>query len=77
MTGKERGIIACASYKEIAIHLQTAIHRELDITVSVGLSLTKSLAKIASDYRKPQGITAVKGKHIQRHGNHAFGRTDV
>ncbi len=53
-----------SSYKEIAIHLQTAIHRELDMTVSVGLSLTKSLAKIASDYRKPQGITAVKGKHI-------------
>jgi DNA polymerase-4/DNA polymerase V len=62
ITGMRR-IFRC-SYKDIAIHLQTAIHRELDITVSAGLSLSKSLAKIASDYRKPQGITAVKGKHI-------------
>jgi nucleotidyltransferase/DNA polymerase involved in DNA repair len=52
------------SYKEIGLQLQDTIHKELDLTVSVGLSLSKSLAKIASDYRKPNGITAVRGKHI-------------
>ena len=51
-------------YKEIALKLQREIHRELDITVSVGLSLSKGLCKIASDYRKPHGLTAVQGRHI-------------
>jgi len=52
------------SYKEIAAKLQREIRQELDLTVSVGLSLSKSLCKIASDYRKPNGLTAVQGKHI-------------
>jgi DNA polymerase-4/DNA polymerase V len=52
------------SYPEIAADMQAVIHRELDLTVSVGLSLTKSLAKIGSDFRKPNGLTAVAGKHI-------------
>jgi len=62
ITGMRR-LFRC-SYKDIALQIQTAVHKELDLTVSVGLSLTKSLAKIASDYRKPNGITAVQGKHI-------------
>lgn len=62
ITGMRR-VFRC-SYKQIALRMQAAIHRELDLTVSVGLSLTKSLAKIASDYRKPSGITAVQGRHI-------------
>ncbi|MBU4199380.1 MAG: DNA polymerase IV [Verrucomicrobia bacterium] len=53
-----------ASYEEIARRLQNTIREELDITVSVGLSLTKSLAKLASKYRKPAGFTAVRGRHI-------------
>lgn len=52
------------SYRDIAADMQAAINRELDLTVSVGLSLTKSLAKIGSDFRKPNGMTAVAGKHI-------------
>jgi DNA polymerase IV len=51
-------------YPEIAADLQAAIHRELDLTVSIGLSLTKSLAKIGSDFHKPHGLTPVAGKHI-------------
>jgi DNA polymerase-4/DNA polymerase V len=62
ITGMRR-LFRC-SYKEIGLRLQAAISAELDLTVSVGLSLTKCLAKIASDYRKPNGITAVQGKHI-------------
>ena len=52
------------SYRDIAADMQEAINLELDLTVSVGLSLTKSLAKIGSDFRKPNGMTAVAGKHI-------------
>lgn len=53
-------------YPEIARALQTAIAAELGITVSVGLSLTKSLAKLCSKFRKPRGFTAVAGYHIHR-----------
>jgi DNA polymerase IV len=53
-----------SSYEDIAHQLQVAIQAELDITVSVGLSLSKSLAKLASKFRKPRGFTAVAGNHI-------------
>jgi DNA polymerase-4/DNA polymerase V len=62
ITGMRR-LFRCG-YEAIARQLQEAVRRELDLTVSVGLSLSKSLAKIASDYRKPSGLTAVRGKHI-------------
>jgi len=52
------------SYRDIAADMQAVIHGELDLTVSVGLSLTKSLAKIGSDFHKPNGLTPVAGKHI-------------
>ena len=52
------------SYEDIARQLQETIRSELDITVSVGLSLSKSLAKLASKFRKPRGFTAVAGHHI-------------
>ena len=52
------------SYPDIAKKIQEAICKELDLTVSVGLSLSKGLCKIASDYRKPHGFTAVRGRHI-------------
>lgn len=52
------------SYEEIARRMQEEIRAELDITVSCGLSLTKSLAKLASKFRKPRGFTPVAGHHI-------------
>lgn len=52
------------SYEQIALDLQEEIHRELDITVSIGLGLSKTLAKLASSYRKPNGFTGVRGKYI-------------
>ncbi|MFH0908393.1 MAG: DNA polymerase IV [bacterium] len=59
------------SYEDIARKLKKQIHDELDITVSVGLSLTKGLAKLASKFRKPDGFTGVAGYNIhlflQRH----------
>lgn len=52
------------SYAGIARKIQQTIERELDITVSVGVSLTKSLAKLASKYRKPRGLTVVPGYEL-------------
>ncbi len=52
------------SYPDIAKKIQRDIQAELDLTVSVGLSLSKGLCKIASDYRKPEGMTVVRGRHI-------------
>ena len=52
------------SYEKIAREMQAAVRDELGLTVSVGLSLSKSLAKMASKFRKPAGFTAVAGLHI-------------
>lgn len=62
ITGLRR-VFRC-SYEDIARNLQTRIHESLGLTVSVGLSLTKSLAKLCSDFRKPSGFTAVPGRYI-------------
>lgn len=58
-----RRVFRC-SYEEIARRMQADIQQELDLSVSIGLSLTKSLAKLGSDFRKPHGITAIAGRHI-------------
>lgn len=52
------------SYQNIAKRIQNDIQAELDITVSIGLGLSKSLAKLASKFRKPRGFTAVAGCHM-------------
>jgi DNA polymerase-4/DNA polymerase V len=62
VTGLRR--IFRTSYEQIALRMQQAIHEELGITVSIGLSLSKSLAKLCSKFRKPAGFTAVEGRHI-------------
>ncbi len=53
------------SYEEIALMIKETIETKLNLTVSVGLSVTKSLAKLASSFRKPSGFTPVRGKHIE------------
>lgn len=63
LTGLRR--IHHASYEEIALRFQEDVRAELDITVSVGLSLTKSLAKLGSKFRKPKGFTAIPGTDIE------------
>lgn len=51
-------------YPEIAKQIKETIEKELGISISSGLSLTKTLAKLASKYKKPRGFTAVKGTQI-------------
>lgn len=53
-----------ASYETMARQIKEEIHRELGITVTVGLSITKVLAKVASRHRKPDGFTLISGKEI-------------
>ncbi len=43
--------------KEVAKEIQRRVRNEVGITISIGIAPTKSLAKIASDYNKPNGIT--------------------
>jgi DNA polymerase IV len=51
-------------YGEIARKIQETVEKELGITVSVGVSLTKVLAKVASKHKKPHGLTVIPGRDI-------------
>jgi len=62
ITGMRRALRL--SYEDIALKMKTDIERELGITVSAGLSVTKVLAKVASKYQKPSGMTVIKGRDI-------------
>ena len=53
------------SFAEIADTIRTAIKSEAGITASIGISVTKTLAKIASDIHKPDGTMLVPGREIQ------------
>lgn len=47
------------SATQIAKEIKKAIWEELQLTGSAGVSYNKFLAKIASDYRKPNGLTVI------------------
>jgi len=65
ITGMRRALKA--SYEDIARNMKTEIERELGITVSVGLSITKVLAKAASKHQKPSGMTVIRGREIAQY----------
>lgn len=52
-------------FREIADTLRETVKSEVGITVSVGVAVTKTLAKIASDANKPNGSTIVPGRAIE------------
>ena len=52
------------SFSEIADSIRTTVRSEVGITVSIGISLTKTLAKIASDMHKPDGSMLIPGRDI-------------
>ncbi|MFC1542885.1 DNA polymerase IV [Pseudomonadota bacterium] len=54
------------SFRQLGDSIRNAVKREVGITVSVGISNTKTLAKIASESNKPNGTTVVPGKRIER-----------
>lgn len=52
------------TYDQIAATIKKEIEQSLGITVSIGVSVTKSLAKLAVNKNKPSGLTVVPGKDI-------------
>jgi len=49
----------------IADHMRESVRRELGVSVSVGVSVTRTLAKMASEHDKPDGSTVVSGRCIE------------
>ncbi|MGD1074734.1 MAG: DNA polymerase IV [Thermodesulfovibrionales bacterium] len=62
LTGLRRSLHG--PYGMIAKMMQETVETELGITVSIGVSLSKVLAKIASKYNKPHGLTLIPGREI-------------
>ena len=50
--------------EDVAERLRNAVSSEMGLTVSVGISLTKTLAKLCSKFRKPNGQTILRREHI-------------
>jgi len=65
ITGMRRALHA--SYEAITLRIKREIEKELGIGISAGLSLTKVLAKVASKYQKPDGLTVIPGRSIARY----------
>lgn len=55
-----------AGYSEIAWKMKETLQRELGLTVSVGLSSSKALAKIASKEKKPDGFVVVRVSELHQ-----------
>jgi DNA polymerase IV (DinB-like DNA polymerase) len=51
--------------QELMLNLQQKIHDSVGITISIGCASSKSIAKIASDFKKPNGITIVRSEEIK------------
>jgi DNA polymerase-4 len=50
----------------IARRLKTRIHEETGLTASAGVAPNKFLAKIASGWRKPDGLTVIAPERVER-----------
>lgn len=50
------------SYRTIAEHIQHDLKLELNVSFSIGLAASKVLAKVASKWKKPHGLTIISAK---------------
>ncbi|MEC8886502.1 MAG: DNA polymerase IV [Pseudomonadota bacterium] len=55
-----------ATATEVAEHIRADIFRETGLTASAGVAPNKFLAKIASDWNKPNGLCVVKPHQVQQ-----------
>ncbi|MGI6037459.1 MAG: DNA polymerase IV [Limnochordia bacterium] len=53
------------SWEDMASTMQRTIKEHLHLTCSIGLAPNKFLAKIASGYRKPAGITIIRPSEVE------------
>lgn len=49
----------CDGWEELGLRVKAEIHRETGLTASVGVATNRITAKVASDFRKPDGLTLV------------------
>lgn len=49
---------------DICKYIRTRVKKEIGLTMSFGISYNKFLAKIASDWKKPEGLTIITEKMI-------------
>jgi DNA polymerase IV (DinB-like DNA polymerase) len=62
-------VSACGSFARataLAKTIQEMVEIRLGLTCSVGVAPGKTVAKIASDYRKPRGLTVVEPQAVRR-----------
>ena len=50
--------------EHLAQQLKNEIRNQLKLTCSIGVTPNKLLSKIASDYKKPDGLTTVKPEQV-------------
>ena len=55
------------SYREMVVHLKHDLDTELGFTFSLGLAPNKVVAKLASKWRKPSGLTVIPGQEIHHY----------
>lgn len=51
--------------KELALKVKDAVYIQEGLTCSIGIAPNKSVAKIASDFRKPDGLTIVEPNQVR------------
>lgn len=59
------GCYACRDGVRTARDINERIKRETGLTVSVGVSWNKVLAKLGSDYKKPDAVTVIDREHFK------------
>ncbi len=51
-------------YEKMAYAIKEEVQRELGITISIGVSVSKTLAKMAAEINKPNGVTVISRRRI-------------
>lgn len=52
--------------KKLAVQIKDTIRKNVGLTCSIGIASNKLVAKIASDFKKPDGLTIVKPEEVRQ-----------